>query len=71
MGGEDAAEVGREGAGRVGVSLAAEHVLEAAHAEGEVVVLATEVGGVVGEVAEAVLLARGPQAWSRFWKPAA
>ena len=55
MGGEDAAEVGHEGAGRVGVGLAAERVLEAAHAKGEVVVLATEVGGVVGEVAETVL----------------
>ena len=66
MGGEDAAEVGSEGAGRVGVGLAAERVLEATHAKGEVVVSATEVGSVVGEVAKAVLLARGPQAWSRF-----
>ena len=71
VGGEDAAEVGREGAERVGVGLAVERVLEAVHAEGEVVALAAEVGGVVGEVAEAVLVARGPQAWSRFWKPAA
>ena len=59
MGGEDAAEVGREGAGRVGVGLTAERILEAAHAEGEVVALAAEVGGVVGEVVEAVLLAQG------------
>jgi len=71
VGGEDAAEVGREGAGRIGIGLAEERVLEAAHAEGEVVALAMEVGGVVGEVAEAVLVARGPQAWSWFWKPAA
>ena len=55
VGGEDAAEAGREGAERVGVGLAVEHVLEAAHAEGEVVALAAEVGGVVGEVAETVL----------------
>ena len=62
VGGEDAAEVGREGAGRVSIGLAAERILEAAHAEGEVVALAAEVGGVVGEVAEAMLLAQGPQA---------
>jgi len=60
--GEDAAEVGRDGAGRVGVSLPAERVLEASRAEREVLVLAAEVGGVVVEVAEAVLLAQRPQA---------
>ena len=55
MGGEDAAEAGREGAERVGVGLAVERVLEAVHAEGEVVALAAEVVGIVGEVAETML----------------
>jgi hypothetical protein len=62
VGGEDAAEVGREGARLVGVGLAAQRVLEIPHAAGEVVALATEIGRVVGEVAVAVLLAQGPHA---------
>lgn len=62
MGSEDAAEVGGERAGLVGVGLAAQGVLDVAHPEGEVVVLAAEVGVVVDEVAAAVLLAQGPQA---------
>jgi hypothetical protein len=62
VGGEDAAEVGRESAGRVGARLRAERVLEVPHAVGEAVALAAEVGVVGGEVVEEVLLAQGPQA---------
>jgi hypothetical protein len=62
VGGEDAAEVGRERAGRVGVRLRVERVLEVPHAVGEAVALAAEVGVVGGEVVEEVLLAQGPQA---------
>jgi hypothetical protein len=56
VGGEDVAEVGREGTRLVDVCLVVHGVLEVPHAAGEVVTLAAEVGVDVGEVAEAVLL---------------
>lgn len=46
----------------VGAGLAVERVLEVAHSEGDLLLLATELGGIFGEVADMVLLAQGPQA---------
>lgn len=53
---EEGADVGGEGAGGVEVGLAAEGVLEVGHAAGHGVALDPELGGVAGEVVDAVLL---------------